>query len=475
MYTILKQNIHIDCGAGPLRETPRLSFEYLEEGMANHGEYLHLSKQFCDDYETIVIGLGQQSQLSSQRVKACVAKGMKAIAYDKITTCGIHITHLVEEYGLSIVDALVEGIMLGLYAPVSYKQTQEEPAYQVFLCGIAPAMVQRVKQRTTYAKNLAESIILTRNLVNMPANYLTPTTFADIAKDIGQQEGFQVEVLEETEIETLGMSALLTVGSSGSKRTRLIIMRYTGDPLGKTTTALVGKGITCDTGGYCLKPSQSMLGIKGDMAGGATVLGVMRVLAKNQVKSNVIGVIPTCENRLSRESYVPGDVIGSMSGKTIEIINTDAEGRLILADSLTYVQKKEKVDRVIDIATLTGSIVSALGFSTAGILSNDKGFAQDFLEAGKTGGEQYLQLPIYDEYRKLLESDIADIKNVGASYLGTITAGIFLENFIQDIPWIHVDIAGTAWVDSPVFEYQAKGATGSSVTTLYHLFDSRNV
>ncbi len=473
MYTILNQKTQIDCGMMPQKST-NLDFMYSADGDNHRGDYLHLSRAFDNQCQTLMVGLGERDKLSTQRVKACVAKGMKALIQDKIKTCSIHVELLIKAYGVPVVDALVEGIMLGLYAPVSYKQTQEATEYDIFLYGFMEEMQDELKQRITHAKNLVESIILTRNLVNMPSNYLTPITFAKIALELGQQEHFEVDVFDEEKIHELGMKAFLTVGSSGSQHTRLIIMRYYGNPLTKSTTALVGKGITCDTGGYCLKPSQSMLGIKGDMAGGATVLGVMCALAKNQVKANVIGVIPTCENRLSRESYVPGDVIGSMSGKTIEIINTDAEGRLILADSLTYVQQKEKVDRVVDIATLTGSVVSALGFSTAGILSNDHRFAQDFLEAAGASGEQYLQLPIYDEYRQLLESSIADIKNVGASYLGTITAGIFLENFIQQIPWIHVDIAGTAWVDTPVFEYQTKGATGSGVTTLYHLLKSTN-
>ena len=213
-----------------------------------------------------------------------------------------------------------------------------------------------------------------------------------------------------------------------------------------------------------------MEGIKGDMAGGAAVVGAIYSLAKNNIKANVVGVIPASENRISRESFIPGDVIGSMSGKTIEVLNTDAEGRLILADAVTYAIQKEGASKIIDIATLTGSVVNALGFSTAGVLANNDKFFKEFKEAYNKSGEQYWRLPICDEHRDMIKSNIADIKNTGKSYCGTITAGLFIEEFVENMPWIHLDIAGTAWVDTPLYEYQSKGATGAGVTSMYYLF-----
>ena len=227
--------------------------------------------------------------------------------------------------------------------------------------------------------------------------------------------------------------------------------------------------MTCDTGGYCLKASSSMKGIKGDMAGGAAVCGALLALAANQTPINVTAVIPAVENRISPESFIPGDVIGSLSGKTIEVGNTDAEGRLILADAVTYAVEKEGAAKVVDIATLTGAVVGMFGFTTAGFLSNDEEFCAAFQSAYARSGEQYWRLPAFPEYRKMIESPVADVSNVSTDGCGTITAGLFIGAFVEERPWIHIDIAGTAWVDSPRWAYQTNGATGAGVTTLYEL------
>lgn len=264
------------------------------------------------------------------------------------------------------------------------------------------------------------------------------------------------------------MEAFLTVGNSALHPPRLIVLRYRGggdeDPI-----CLVGKGVTCDTGGYCLKAASSMKGIKGDMAGAAAVWGAVLALAANHVPVNVTAVIPSVENRISPDSYIPGDIIASMSGKTIEVGNTDAEGRLILADGVTYAIREEHAARIVDIATLTGAVVGMFGFTTAGYLSNNEGFSDAFQAAYHRSGEQYWPLPTFPEYRKMIESPLADLSNTSSDGCGTITAGLFIGAFAEDKPWIHIDIAGTAWVDSPRFEYQTKGATGAGVTTLYEL------
>lgn len=209
--------------------------------------------------------------------------------------------------------------------------------------------------------------------------------------------------------------------------------------------------------------------MRADMAGGAAVCGAVLALAENRVPVNVVAVVPAVENRISPDSFLPGDVIVSMSGKTIQIANTDAEGRLVLADAITYAIQKEGVAKVADIATLTGACVRALGFTTAGLMSNDDGFCGELLDAARRSGEQYWRFPDFPEYRKMIDSPVADLCNQSSDGCGTITAGLFLEAFAQDVPWVHLDVAGTAWVDRPRREYQTAGATGAGVTTLYEL------
>ena len=261
----------------------------------------------------------------------------------------------------------------------------------------------------------------------------------------------------------------MAVGKSSANPPCLIVMRYRGDADSEENYGFIGKGVTCDTGGYCLKPAASMLGIKGDMAGAAAVAGALYAMAKNQVKANVTVVIPSCENRISRESFLPGDVIGSLSGKTIEIGNTDPEGRLILADAITYAIQNERVTKILDIATLTGAVVAMFGFTTAGVMCDDDAWYETFEAAAGHSAEQYWRLPIFKEYKKMVESKIADVRNLSNGGCASITAGMFLKTFASPLPWIHVDIAGTAWVDSPIWEFQSAGATGAGVTTLYYL------
>lgn len=422
------------------------------------------------DNVTLYVGLGEASSFKLTKIKDIVAYSIKQVKKYKVKNIAVDLSLFLREYGTSCIVEVVLGIKLGLYSFKGYSSIKEEKDYVVFFEGYSEKEEDMINKEICLALNLAEGVILARDLVNTPANKLNPITMADNIRKLGEHAGFQVEVFDEKYIVEIGMDAFYTVGRSSGNPPRLIIARYLGDDESDNITALVGKGVTCDTGGYCLKPSNSMAGIKGDMAGSASVIGAIYALAKNKVRTNVVGVIPACENRISRESFIPGDVINSLSGKSIEILNTDAEGRLILADAVTYAIQKEKAKRVIDIATLTGAVVNALGFSTAGLLSNDKEFYQEFKKGYKKSGEQYWQFPIYDEYRDMIKSDIADVKNVGKSYCGTITAGLFIEKFVEDKPWIHLDIAGTAWVETPIYEYQAAGATGAGVTSMYYLF-----
>lgn len=388
----------------------------------------------------------------------------KAVKEWNGTEFSADLTQLVEEKGLAYVSDAVEGMLLGTFEPERFP-IAERKEWKIELLGLPIEAESIVKETET----IVEGIFWARDMTNRPGNLLRPGDFADEVKKLFENVPAEVEILDAQKMKELGLNAVLGIGMSSAYKPCLCIIRYKGNPGDDRITGLVGKGVTCDTGGYCLKPASSMKGIKGDMAGGAAVAGAVYALARNRVPVNVTGLIPMVENRLSDGSLLPGDVITSYSGKTIEVMDTDAEGRLILADAVTYAVRDEHVDRVLDIATLTGCICASLGFGAAGMICDNEDFVRDFERAYQKSGERYLRFPIYPEYERLIESDIADVKNIGGKFAGSITAGLFIRMFADQTPWMHLDIAGTAWVDPPVFEYQSKGASGAGLTTLYYL------
>lgn len=318
---------------------------------------------------------------------------------------------------------------------------------------------------------LGEATDIARDLVDQPANIVNPETLAKKAVELGEEYGFEVEILDEKEIEKLGMNLLLAVGRASITKPRLIVMRYLNEKDSAEKIGLVGKGLTYDTGGLCIKPADSMLEMKSDMAGTASVIGAMCAIAKGKVKKNVVAIVPACENAINENAYRPGDIIKSMNGKTVEIINTDAEGRLALADALTYAVRNEKVTEIVDLATLTGAILVSLGTITTGVFSNsDEKYAM-IEKSSKLYGEKVWRMPIFDEYSELLKSTVADIKHTGGRMGGSITAAKFLEVFVEGLPWIHMDIAGTAFNSG--IKWLKKGATGVGVKTLYSYVKNR--
>lgn len=435
------------------------------------GEFLSCFPQLEENSRLcLYVGLGTSEQIGMRQLMDVLAKGVRELKRYNRDEAEIDLSGLILKFGLDCIPSIVLGAKLGLYEFCEYQTTKKDISFRFCLTGIAENQISVAQKYLIQAGNLADAIVTARNLVNTPANFLTPGIMADLMKSEAEKCGVHAEILDEKEIAALGMGAFLAVGNSSGNPPRLIVLRYFADPSSKDRTALVGKGVTCDTGGYCLKSGDSMLGIKGDMAGGAAVANAIFALARNNIKTNVVGIIPSCENRISRESFIPGDIIKSMSGRTIEIRNTDAEGRLILADAVTYAIRKEGATQIIDIATLTGAVVNALGFTTAGVLTDSDRLWNELIAASQISGEQYWRLPIFPEYGDMIRSKIADIRNTGERYCGTITAGLFIKAFAEDLPWLHIDIAGTAWVDTPVFEHQTVGATGAAVATLYQLF-----
>ena len=315
---------------------------------------------------------------------------------------------------------------------------------------------------------MAEGVFFTRDLVNEPSNVLTTTEFANRLKDM-EKIGLKVEVLEEKELEKLGMRTLLAVGQGSESPSKVVVMQWNGGKKGDKPFALVGKGVVFDTGGISLKPAGGMEDMTMDMGGAGVVSGVMKTLALRKAKANVVGIVGLVENMPDGKATRPGDVVKSMKGDTVEIINTDAEGRLVLADCLWYAQERFEPTGMINLATLTGAIIIGLGHDNAGVFSNNDGLSKSFLKAADAEGEGAWRLPMGDAYDKLLKSRIADMKNVGGRPAGSITAAQFLKRFVKDeTPWIHLDIAGVASVKSET-TLAPKGATGWGVMALNRL------
>lgn len=419
------------------------------------------------DGKKLTVGMKEISQ-EHLKVKEAFAKAAKELKKYDITEFNVDMSSFIETAGVDCVTDAVEGLLLAAYEQPRFPK-KEEKSSNIYLMGIPENQAEEAIKQVEEITAVVQGVVFARDMVNLPGNKLRPEDFANQVTELLKGLPVEVSVMDVEELRAMKMGGLLTVGESSEYPPCLLVMRYLAQPESQEITGLVGKGVTCDTGGYCLKPAGSMLGIKGDMAGGAAVAGAIYGLAKNGIKTNVVGLIPMCENRIAPGSFLPGDVITAYNGKTIEIANTDAEGRLILADGVSYAVKQEGITRVLDIATLTGAVVNMLGFSIAGVISDNQELFADFKAAAECSGERYWRLPFYEEHEKMIESKIADIKNMGESCCGTITAGLFIRAFAEEIPWIHVDIAGTAWVDTPVFQFQSKGATGAGVTTLYRL------
>jgi leucyl aminopeptidase len=307
----------------------------------------------------------------------------------------------------------------------------------------------------------ADGVALAKTLGNLPPNICTPAYLADEAKKIARQYKLGIEVLERRDMEKLGMGGLLAVASASHQPPKLIVLRYNGGPKGRRPIALVGKGITFDTGGISLKPSGDMDEMKFDMSGAGSVLGAMRALAAMKAPVNVVGVIPTCENMPGGHATRPGDIVTTLSGQTVEILNTDAEGRLILCDAMTYAEQRYNPEVMIDIATLTGACVIALGHIASGLFANDQKLADEVRDAADDAWDRVWQMPLWEDYQELLRSNFADMANIGGRPAGSISAASYLARFARKMRWAHLDVAGTAWKSG-----REKGSTGRPVPLL---------
>jgi leucyl aminopeptidase len=368
----------------------------------------------------------------------------------------------------AFVGVVAEGVLTGAWEPDHHK-TDREPAKSIDAVSIAvPSVDATLQNALNRGIVIAEALNLARNIAVEPPNKLTPTTMAARARAMAQEAGLACEVLDQNRMRQLGMGALLGVAMGSAEPPAMIVMQYKPEnAAGGAHLALIGKGVTFDTGGISIKPSEGMEKMKYDMAAGAAVIGAMQAIAKLKPRIAVTGIVPAVENMPGGRALRPSDILTSLSGKTIEVLNTDAEGRLILADAITYA-KQLGCTHLVDAATLTGAIVVALGHTSSGVFSSDDELRERWMSAAKEAGERMWQMPLDDEYRDLLKTVYADIQNIGGRWGGACSAAMFLKEFAGDTPWVHVDVAGTAWLDDAK-PYMAKGPTGIPLGSFVNL------
>ena len=458
--------------SGPAQAIDAASGQYLGEvlrkgdleGALGKTLLLHNVPQVAAD-RVLLVGLGKEREFGEAAYRKAIAAAVGALKSTGTSEATIFLTEIpvkkrdtawrIEQAVIAMMDGVYRFDRLKSKPPETKRELRKavlhvESRTEI---GEGEAAVQR-------AMAIADGMALAKDLGNLPGNYCTPTYLAQQAQELGRAQGLKVEVLEQKDIEKLGMGCFLAVARGSREAPKFIVMEYHGGGKDDAPVALVGKGITFDTGGISIKPSAEMDEMKFDMCGAASVLGTMKAVSAMKLPINVVGVIPATENMPGGNAIKPGDIVTTMSGQTVEILNTDAEGRLILCDALTYVEKY-KPAAVIDIATLTGAMVIALGHVATGMFANNDSLAREVIQAGEASWDRVWHMPLWDDYQDMLKSNFADFPNIGTRAGGSITAACFLSRFARAYPWAHLDIAGTAWKSGA-----EKGATGRPVALL---------
>jgi leucyl aminopeptidase len=419
-----------------------------------------------------LVGLGEADKFTPEKARRSggrLARAVQSLKVKRMTLGGVPSGAGVDVHRAT--GALVEGFLLGLYKYEDWKTKDAKPvAFRAL--SVAPEDGAETKRHQRALDRIAaacDGTIFARDLGNRPCNDLTPTTMAQAARELARERGLKCTVLDYKKAETLGMNAFCGVAKGSEEPPAFIILEYSGSSREQAPIVLVGKGLTFDTGGISLKPADNMDHMKFDMCGAAAVLGTLRAVAALKLPLNVLGLIPSVENMPSGKAYKPGDVLKSLSGLTIEVRNTDAEGRLVLADALAYADRF-KPAAVIDLATLTGGCVVALGNEAAGLFSNDKDLARRILASGEETGERCWEMPLWDEYKEIVKSEVADVRNATGRNASAVTAACFLYAFAEKHRWAHLDIAGTAYCEKNG-AYAPKGATGYGVRLLVDLLE----
>ena len=417
----------------------------------------------------MLLGLGKREKFTDESARICAGNATR-----KAQELGIKEFSMLQFSNLDdgLVEAMTEGTALALYSFDKYKEAKEPTSKIEEVTILINSDSLRFQSVVEKANILVEAVNFARDIGNLPPNDCPPAHLASIAVSLAQDYGIKARIMDRYELENMGMGGIVAVGKGSNNPPKLIVLEYTGsnDPQQKPYL-LVGKAVTFDTGGISIKPSEKMDEMKFDKCGGCTVLAIIRAIASLKLAVNVVGIVPSVENMPSATSYRPGDIIRMYNGKSVEVLNTDAEGRMILADAIAYGIATYGPKAVIDLATLTGAAIIALGANVAALIGNNKQLVDRLRKLSDKMGEKMWELPLYDEYHEQIRSHYADIKNIGGRPGGAITAAAFLSNFVNDAPWVHIDIAGTAWTQEGTHEksYNHRGATGFGVRTLVKL------
>jgi leucyl aminopeptidase len=422
----------------------------------------------------MLMGLGKREKFTNE--KARVVAGKAALEARKLSIDELIVIPF-SKVDDSLIEAISEGLYLSLYSFQKYKtnhrDASSEPGVATILVESDSERFQKIADKTSLTTQAVE---YTRDISNLPPNECAPGQIAKFALAL-EEFGIKVTILERYEMESIGLNGIVSVGRGSNNPPKLIVMEYHRAPNSKKPYLLVGKAVTFDTGGISLKPGDKMEEMKFDKCGGCAVLGILKAIALLDLKINVIGIVPSVENMPSSSSYRPGEIITMYNGKTVEVLNTDAEGRIILADAIAYGISKFEPKEIIDLATLTGAAIIALGANVAALIGSNEKLKAKLLQASEKTGERIWELPLFEEYNEQIKSSVADLKNIGGRPGGAITAAAFLSNFTNDVPWVHLDIAGTAWTQDGTYDksYNPKGATGFGVrTVIKYLMDQSN-
>ncbi|MGN6559334.1 MAG: leucyl aminopeptidase [Candidatus Nitrosocosmicus sp.] len=433
---------------------------------------------FQDEHQNylkiLFVGLGKNSGLDHNKIRQI--GGLIALKAKELGNEHIIIPDFFK-LSLNNIQPIVEGLSLSLYEFNKYKGNSESSTNFFNSCTVD--ILSNTDNKSDIDKEIkktliiAESVCFARDLANSPPNFLNPSQLANYALSLESSNKIKVKILDRYQMENLGLNGIISVGKGSENPPKLIIMEYNQGNSTDKPILLVGKAVTFDTGGISIKPSEKMDEMKFDKSGGCNILGIFKALSALNLPINVVGIVPSVENMPSSSSYRPGDIIKMHNGKTVEVLNTDAEGRLILADALSYGIERYAPKYIIDFATLTGACIIALGSNVAGLVGNNQDLIQKILRSSDQTGEKIWQLPLFDEYFDLIKSNAANIKNIGGRTGGAITAAAFLAHFVNDVPWAHIDIAGTAWTQDGTIEksYNPKGSTGFGVRTIIKLLE----
>ena len=464
-----KDQLFHDCDAALGRCLERLGESREFTGKSGATRLLHTLGKLPAE-RLLLVGLGKKKEFTRERLRQAAGNAVQALRSARVASFSSAL-HQATDLPQAI-ETVAVGMLLGSYSFELYKTKEKEERFAFEALSVVvgtEAEAQALRPLLDRVGILCEGVKLARDLVSHPGNVVTPEFLAQAAQEMAERNALECRIYQQEELELMGLNALLGVGKGAAVPPRLIVLQYHG---GKgRPVVLVGKGITFDSGGISIKPGAGMEEMKTDMAGSAAVLGTMEAAARLKLPVNLVCIIPTAENMPDGKAFKPGDVLTSVSGTTIEITNTDAEGRLILCDALHF-GLQFKPAAMVDLATLTGACVVALGHEASGLMGSDQRLIDALKRAGEETGERVWQLPLWEEYGEVMKSDIADLKNAGSRDGGSISAGWFLKQFVGDTRWAHLDIAGTAWTDK-ARPYSPKGATGVGVRLLIEFLQGR--